>query len=316
MTELLTMPYFVQDEASIQYLGQYPYLDTRGLEVDSAIGQRVLLSEGIKVKMPEIPVDIVNKTGDRIVVLEPHPDDLALSASGYIMDAIASGGVCKVINLFSRTSLDRFAWKDKVSITEEEFEDLRMQESLLAVEDFLGQEFMSLRLPLASKRGYEDIFAESHRDRRLVQSVGESLARTILEQEANIVLCPLGVQGHIDHLVTFDIGRYIKSALGDQIDLILYEDYPYSRNKVAYFNRLRRVADIHRLGQDYVATDSHLGSMADMAIIYKSQFDDTNRDQMHALMREDCRATALELRAGGIAVEAECAQRFWRVYED
>lgn len=312
MSELLQLPYFTQDEHAIKYLGQYTYLELDGFDLASPVGKNLLLAEGICVNKTVFPEAA---DGSKIVVLEPHPDDLALSASGYAMDVMAAGGMCQIINLFSKTDINRFPWQDKVTITEEELENLRLQESHLAVEEFLGQQFTSMRLPLASKRNYEEIFAEEHHDHELVTRVGDTLARIIAELDADTILSPLAVQGHIDHLVTFDLAMFVKHALGNQVEIVLYEDYPYTRNKNAYSRRLREVMDKHQLTQEYITVDDHLDSMADMAIIYRSQFDDVNRDQMLAIMREDLRATALEARAEGVAIRAECAQRYWRVHE-
>ncbi len=311
MSELLQLPYFSQDGSIVRYLGQYEYASLDGLDLHSPSGERFLLSEGIAVRRPDLPR--ASNPDDSVIVLEPHCDDLALSASGYVMDAVAQGKECQSINLFSRTAIDRFPWGDKVTLSEDKFEILRLQESRLAIEDFLGQHFSSLQLPLASKRGYAEIFADNHRDEELVQEVGEMIAAVVLQTGAHKLLSPLAVQGHIDHLVTFDVGMFVKKALGDRVELILYEDYPYSRNKTAYAARLKRVKDQYNLQAEYIAVDAHLNAMSDMAIIYRSQFDDLNRDQMHAIMREDVRAVALEAKAGGIAVGAECVQRYWRV---
>lgn len=313
MSEVLRLPYFTQDEHSIRYLGQYPYLELDGLDLDSPNSERFLLSEGIYVRKPSFLTS--QETTGITVGLEPHPDDTALSSSGYVMSSLEAGEACEIVNLFSRTAIERFPWQGKVIITEEQFEALRLQESRIAVKEFLGQRFTSLRLPLASKRGYREIFADKHEDQGLVRRVGETLVNTIVELDAKTVLSPLAVQGHIDHLVTFDVGMFIKRALGHRIELLLYEDYPYTRNKEAYSRRLQTVMAECQLQEEYVAVDAYLDRMADMAIIYRSQFDDINRDQMHALMREDLRATALEGRARGFSLEAECAQRYWRVYE-
>lgn len=310
MSELLQLPYFTQEAQSINYLN-HQYADITGLDLDSPSGERFLLAEGICVRKPVLP-DVLS-SGRKVVVLEPHCDDLALSASGYVMDAIQSGGSCQSINIFSKTAIDRFPWGDKVSITEVEFENLRLQESGIAVQNFLGQSFTSLGLPLASKRGYQEIFADSHHDIDLVRNVGNVVVSDVIDLGANVILSPLAVQGHVDHLVTFDVGMFVKEALGDQVELILYEDYPYTRNKAAYSERLKEVQNMHVLQQEYLPVDSFLSSMADMAIIYRSQFDDLNRDQMHAIMREDLRAVALEANAHGFRTEAECAQRYWRV---
>lgn len=314
MHERLELPYFTRSEHEITYLGQYPYIELDGLDITSHVGRRVLRSEGIEVVKPDLR-PAAELSGRKIVVLEPHPDDMALSASGYVMQAIADGAACQDINLFSQTGIDRFVWRDKVTITEPAFEALRLQESSLAIETFLGQRFQSMRLPLASKRGYAETFADTHHDQALVRSIGETLAGTISDIGADTILGPLAVQGHIDHLVTFDVARHIKHVLGGEIEMLLYEDYPYTRNKTAYRQRLDTVSAELGLKPEYIPVDGLLDAMADMAIIYRSQFDDINRDQMLAIMREDLRATALEGRAAGNALRGECAQRYWRVYE-
>lgn len=311
MSDILHLPYFNQVDQSIRYLDQYEYADINGLEINSPSGERFLLAEGIYVGKPDF--SDVPKSGRRAMVLEPHCDDLALSASGYAMEAICSGGTCDSMNIFSKTAVDRFPWSDKVHITEEEFEGLRLQESQLAIEEFLGQNFKSLRMPLASKRGYGEIFASTHHDHELVRSIGDIVIGDIQVDGIDTLLCPMAIQGHIDHQVTFDVGIYAKRALEDQVELVIYEDYPYARNRVAYNKRLKEVRGEHELQAEYLPVDRFLESMADMAIIYRSQFDDINRDQMLAIMREDLRAVALEAKADGFVIDGECAQRYWRV---
>lgn len=218
MSNTLSLPYFTQTEQGIDYLGQYRYINTAGLDLNSPVGQRILLSEGVRVRRPPFAqTEAATLEGQRTVVLEPHPDDLALSASGYLMNSIAAGGIGKAINIFSKTSIDRFPWRDKITLSESEFEELRLRESRLAIVDFLGQEFVSMGLPLASKRGYEKIFAETHHDYELVHQIGEFVAHICLEFDADTILSPLAVQGHIDHLVTFDAAILAKLALGRKI---------------------------------------------------------------------------------------------------
>lgn len=313
MGETLRLPYFTQTDQRIDYLGQYAHVELDGIKLDSSAGQRLLLAEGIIVRKPQLQA--AQEDGRTVAVLEPHPDDLALSASGYVMRSIDDGDRCQSINLFSRTAIERFPWNDKVELSEEQLETLRLQESQLAVEEFLGQRFTSLQLPLASKRGYTEIFADGHKDQVLVQRLGERLTDMLVELNVDTLLSPLAIQGHIDHLVTHDVGMFIKRALGRDIELFLYEDYPYARNKMAYSQRMATVTKGCALTEEYVDVDPYLEHMSSMVIIYRSQFDDTNHDQMHAVMREDLRAVALEAKARGFPVHSECAQRYWRVNE-
>lgn len=159
MSEILQLPYFTKEEGCFKYLGQYTYLETEGIDSESPAGRKILLAEGIYVNKPDFPA--TEQEGCRTVILEPHPDDAALSASGYMMNAVGVGGVCRVINVFSKTAIDRFPCKDKVAITEEQLEDLRLEESRLAVEELLGQQFESLRLPLAAKEAMRKFLAKT-----------------------------------------------------------------------------------------------------------------------------------------------------------
>jgi LmbE family N-acetylglucosaminyl deacetylase len=315
MSEMLAPAYFNRSDQNpqiVEYLGQYSYLDLNGVESDSPAERRMLLSEGVLISKPS-GLQPNEPDGTIIMPLEPHPDDFALSASGYALRQIQAGSSCQVVNLFSGTAIERFPWAAKVTISEQEFEDLRLLESRLAVEELLGQTFESLRLPLASRRGYSEIFGSSHRDQELVVQTGEMLVEKTVEAGIGTVLAPMAIQGHIDHLVTFDVAMHLKQALGDKVELLLYEDYPYARNKRAYQERLGWVASKYVISAEYVATDGYIDTMADIASIYRSQFDDLNRDQMLALMREDGRAVKLEAAADGIDVPGECAQRYWRV---
>ena len=60
----------------------------------------------------------------------------------------------------------------------------------------------------------------------------------------------------------------------------------------------------------YIDTKKYLETIADLIIIYRSQFDDINRNQMLAIIKEDFRATAAEHKANN---KKEFLQRYFKV---
>ncbi len=309
----LELPYFEQNGHIITYLGQHPYANVEGLDLSSPAGDKFKTSEGLHVA--RIESFTADPNGEKILVIEPHPDDFALSASGLVLTRLAKGATCTILNVFSRTATDKFPWDGKVNLGEDDFEQLRLMESRLAVELYLGQTFHSLRLPLASLRGHHEVFGTDHNEPELVKTLGELIVEQVQNDEIDTVLFPLAIQGHKDHLLTHDAAIAARSVVGDACDFIMYEDYPYARNKLAYSSRLAKVQRLHA-EELYIAVDAWVAIMANMAIIYRSQFDDINRDQMLAIMREDYRAVSAEAREACADVAGEHMQRYWRLHED
>lgn len=60
-----------------------------------------------------------------------------------------------------------------------------------------------------------------------------------------------------------------------------------------------------------VTTDKYLEIMADLIIIYRSQFDDINRKQMIAIIKEDFRATSSIKKS--FDENTEFSQRYFKV---
>jgi len=118
-------------------LKKYKYLSLKGAQLNSDLMNQILFNEGILIqkriikKNPEIR--------EKILVIEPHPDDFALSASGYVLNAMSGGASVTVLNIFSKTSVTKFPWHEKITISNKQYEKLRIQESLIAVEQYLGE---------------------------------------------------------------------------------------------------------------------------------------------------------------------------------
>ena len=106
------------------------------LPKEEKIRTKILIDEGALLYKQHI----IKNENEVILVLEPHPDDFALSASGYIDNRES----VIVMNIFSRMNIDSFMWSDKLKITEDEYEIIRTKENKFAIEEILGQQYVSL----------------------------------------------------------------------------------------------------------------------------------------------------------------------------
>jgi LmbE family N-acetylglucosaminyl deacetylase len=90
----------------------------------------------------------------------------------------------------------------------------------------VGAEVVHLPFPEAPHRGYENaqaLFAGVRADEEVAVPVLERFAVLIQEIRPDSVLAPLGLGGHVDHLIV----REAVHAAARGLDLQLWEDWPY-----------------------------------------------------------------------------------------
>lgn len=307
--QIIKLPFFGVKNDSVFYLNKYKYLPLNGIQLTGELKYKILLDEGILIQKK--PIEKNKKIIEKILVIEPHPDDFALSASGYALDALSKGSTITVLNVFSKTSVTKFPWRNKINISNKQYEKLRINESLIAIEQYLGEKFESFRLPSPCLGGDIETYPKTYHQDELINSLAKRLAKKITEEKIDTVLCPMAVQGHIAHSITFDATVKTFRLLNQNFKFVLYEDIPYARNKTAYFNRLKQIKKQTDIEDFYISTDKYLEIMADLIIIYRSQFDDVNRQQMLAIIKEDFRATSSDQKSGN--KKTEFSQRYFKV---
>ena len=121
MKKIIMSPFFSMNNDSLIYLNKFEICK---LPSDKEIRRKILHDEGVLFyKYKNIEKD------SSIIVLEPHPDDFALSALGYLENEKAT-----VVNVFSKMNLDSFTWKENIKVTAKEYEDIRIKEDKFAIE--------------------------------------------------------------------------------------------------------------------------------------------------------------------------------------
>ena len=134
MKKEINLPFFSAENDKLTYLDRYTICD---LPKEENIKKMFLKQYGAIIEK-DINTN-VDKTIE-VLVLEPHPDDFALSAMGYIQENMN----VTVLNIFSKMKIDSFTWSEHIDINEKEYESLRLLESKIAIQDILNYDFISL----------------------------------------------------------------------------------------------------------------------------------------------------------------------------
>ena len=284
MKEEIYMPFFSIKDYKLCYLDKYMICD---LPKEENICKMILKQYGVIIEKNIVPN--ITKTTD-VLVIEPHPDDFALSAMGYIQKNMN----VTVLNVFSKMKIDSFTWYEHINISEEEYEDLRMLESKVAIQNILGYDFKSLKKE--STRVTTRTKQEIQKD--IIEAIKEILAR----KKFDIIMIPMGIGEHPDHLCIYEAMINEYTNLHEEFTIILYPEYPYARCKKSYIERLKNVNKEFVLEERIVGIENELQNIVNVISVYKSQFDDINKEQMIAIVREDGRAIATEYNKENISL--------------
>jgi LmbE family N-acetylglucosaminyl deacetylase len=184
----------------------------------------------------------------RHVYISPHFDDVALSAGGTLLKRSLEGEPALVVAIFTARppgEVSHFAeyqhdrWGGAADPWAEREEEERR--AMVA----LGADYLWLGLPDAIYRGEQylsddDLFGPvKPGDAPLAAHLAaDALALASRVPGATFYL-PLGVGGHVDHQLCFDLAEPLLSA-GRAV--LLYEDVPYALDPAAVERRLAEVA--------------------------------------------------------------------------
>ena len=276
MKKEINLPFYSAENDKLTYLDRYTICD---LPKEENIKKMFLKQYGAIIEK-DINTN-VDKTIE-VLVLEPHPDDFALSAMGYIQENMN----VTVLNIFSKMKIDSFTWSEHIDINEKEYESLRLLESKIAIQDILNYDFISLKEESTriTKRTIQEI----------KKTIIEAVKKILEEKKFDIIMIPMGIGKHLDHLCIYEaiINEYVN--LNIDSTMILYPEYPYARCKKSYIDRLKEIYEMFDLKENIVNIETKLQDIVNVISIYKSQFDDINKEQMLAIVREDGRAISTE----------------------
>jgi LmbE family N-acetylglucosaminyl deacetylase len=177
----------------------------------------------------------------RLLALSPHLDDAALSIGGALAEAAKAGTDVVVGTVFTG---DAPSTASPSPIIEELNALWKLGPSPMAArrkEDadamqVLGARYVHGGLPDAIYRTNRDgaslyatrqaIFSEPSPEDDVVLALSKLLADWIEENQPDIVLCPLAVGRHVDHVSTAK--AFHEVAVDRHLNILLYEDLPYA----------------------------------------------------------------------------------------
>jgi len=157
----------------------------------------------------------------RILVVQPHMDDAALSVGG-LLRRTAGANDMTLVTVFgrSRWSLDR-AERCAEAIT------LRRREEDARYARMIGARPIIQDAPDSSLRGYDAVTERQGRSESLeaLRAIRALLGGHVSALRPDICLTPTGIGGHVDHLMTRDA---IVRCAGPATRIMFYEDLPYA----------------------------------------------------------------------------------------
>lgn len=165
-----------------------------------------------------------------LLAISPHLDDAVFSAGATIARASRRGWRTIVATVFTGNVAQPSGFAlgcqlDKGVPPEIDYMAIRRAEDAAACV-LVGAEAIHLPFLEAPHRGYENpqaLFGDARADDEARAPVLEAIAALFLEIRPDHVLAPLGLGGHVDHLIVRDAVR----ATVPGATLHLWEDWPY-----------------------------------------------------------------------------------------
>jgi LmbE family N-acetylglucosaminyl deacetylase len=206
-------------------------------------------------------------THEQILVLSPHPDDAAVSVGGLLQKPALRNSI-NILTLFGRSNHTRAAGYADAWQTVSR----RRKREDTAFAARVGADLTYLDFPEAALRlrSYNQIFVDDATALLPIPRRLQSLTLEVIDRvKPALLLAPLGLRGHSDHMIVRELGRSIARRRG--IAVIYYEDLIYASY---LFNR--QIIDHVRsvdpsLRPAYVSIKSELKSKLDNLMFYRSQ---------------------------------------------
>jgi LmbE family N-acetylglucosaminyl deacetylase len=201
------------------------------------------------------------------IIVSPHLDDAALSCGGRMLGNQA----VLVLNIVSKTAWWRFG-----ETAAEKISSCRQAEEGL-VSRLSGAVMKEMDLPEALLRGYAmgDVFLEGKKtacDEEASAQVKSGVAELAREHPLAHWFLPLGVGGHVDHLLTRDAAlEALRAAPVRGTHLHFYEDLPYAAKLGPAADFSKQVPG-YTLREELLEIDELIGWKLELLRAYWSQF--------------------------------------------
>jgi len=248
------------------------------------------IEEGYILLIDTLPGEHRNQ---KLLVVEPHPDDGVLSAGGSLLNMAENGVEVSSFCVFSKGG---------------EKEEVRHRENILVWERIFKSKAEFAQLTDAAFRsGGQNKNAPQEYMKTYIKTMN-SIEKKICEYKPDIVLGPLAVGGHIDHFIT---NRALINIYKEKKDfeLWLFEDFPYA-NSDRYFY-IRPLTDVRKeveIASFYNDITSKIHDKTTLFMAYLSQHS-KKRSEIYDVLLKYGEAIGLE------GMYMNCSLQDGRLYE-
>lgn len=237
---------------------------------------------------------------NKILIIEPHPDDGALSMGGILSELCERGDDLVSVVVFSEI--------------QQESKDIRKKESDTVWKEDLSGDVYYLDLP-------DENFHKTQGDKLVINNASKSvflrclkgLEELISRLNPDIIYFPIGIGGHFHHVMVnmcFDI-IYSKHTAKQ---FYFYEDYPYSDfSRITYAKYVFRLWKRYNIKEEYRLIDKYIEMKKCLISRYKSQAEKENNN-VEMLIEEYGKAISCEGIMKGYGLNSEKPyERVWKV---
>jgi LmbE family N-acetylglucosaminyl deacetylase len=166
----------------------------------------------------------------RHLIVSPHLDDAWFSLGGSLNEWRKGNSVVLVVDVFSIQS-----WTKYGDLPLDRVVSVRKREERLnARRDRVRLMFLDLQEGLL--RGYPLQFPQVINwtiDLNTLDDIVTSLGRVIRAYDPDFIYFPLGIGGHVDHVLLREVATIMRSSFSlNNIEILFYEDLPYASHYV------------------------------------------------------------------------------------
>lgn len=282
-------PHFRLEDGRCIFLNTYTI--TYISEIPNKYDLNKLNNEG--AFLPDLKICPIVKSNKTSLIIEPHPDDLVLSCTGLVLERLRAGDRVYSLTCFPKTSLKTFPWYDKIPITQEEYDRIRLNEHQIAL-GVIDVGLVNLNLEGGLRRGYNSIYDPLRTDDCvLIHSLTHSIRTALDSLSVSELIVPLAIKNHIDHMLALQASKPLFNHIES---VIFYEEYPYCSDRRATSNSISSLQTTHRLKPFFISVTSTIATKATLAMLYRTQFDDVDKSYMEARFRDLAQIVAEENR--------------------
>ena len=159
----------------------------------------------------------------KTLLVSPHSDDIAFSIGGTLLKKFFNSPIL-VVTIFTISNISPCIRKNDSEIISQlrHLEDFEFAEKM-------GLEFHSFSFPEPTMRGLSllDLYETNNLNSDpMYNEVETALTKFIKSHQCNMLVSPMGLGNHIDHIMLCDI--CIQIARENKIKIAFYEDLPYA----------------------------------------------------------------------------------------